>query len=256
MTEKKHIAADASALAALPPMAMERLAAEVHARGCPECCRELRRAERVLELLDAQLEPPGPPRQSLRRTMDRTRSALALRIVAWPLGAVLALATLVALGGAYPDEGLLRWAGAAALAMAGAVLSWLAIRSRPVLATVGAAALLSAVFAVSFAGAGPVEPLLGLRCTLVELIPIASGIMAILVLRRGLALRDRTRALALVAASGLCAQAALVVSCPARLSAVHVLLFHSGGLLAICAAAAWIVPRLARRSLAQGPGHL
>ena len=245
MSERKHIASEAAALAALSPMALERLAAEAHGRVCMECSRALREAERVLELLDAHLEFTPPSARSMRQAVDHTRHVVGLRIVGPTLGAALGLAAAIALLGAFPGEGL-RWVAAAALGAMGAFLSWHAISGRSIVPTLVAATLLSVVFAAGFAGSGPVAPLLGLRCAAVELVPVVSGILAMLVFHFGLAVRERWRAVALVAASGLCSQAALLVCCPARMGAAHVLLFHSGGLLAMCLIAALIVPRMTR----------
>jgi hypothetical protein len=246
----KHIAPDAVALAALPPTSLERQAAEAHASGCPDCARALRQGERVLELFDAHLDFPAPSEAALQLAMKRTRRVAALHIAGPTAATVLALAGILAAVGSVPGEGW-RWAASAALAVSGVALSWLAISGRTVRWTVAAAALFSVVFSVAFAGSGPLSPLLGLRCCFVELVPVTVGLATLVVLRQLPAIRDPWRAVALVGASGLTVQAALLVCCPARMGALHVLVFHSGGLVAICAAAAWLAPRLAQRAGAQ-----
>jgi hypothetical protein len=247
MNRWKHIAPDAVALAALPLTSLQRQAAEAHASGCPDCARALRQGERVLELFDAQLDFPAPSEAALRLAMKRTRRVAALHIAGPTAVTVLALAAVLAAVGSVPGEGW-RWAASAALAIGGVALSWLAISGRTVRWTVAAAALFSLVFSVAFAGSGPLSPLLGVRCCFVELVPVVIGLATLFVLGQLPAIRDPWRAVALAGASGLTVQAALLVCCPARMGALHMLAFHSGGLFAICAAAAWLAPRLAQRA--------
>ena len=246
MTAITHIAPDALGLAALSPQSLERRAAEVHVRVCPDCSRAWHQAERLIEMLDHEIQSARPLPQVFAKSLGRLRRIVALRTVAPATLAALVLAIVIAVGGAFPGEGA-RWVAAALLSGTGAVMTSLVLNTRGVRWSVMAAAGLSVLFASAFAGAGPVAPLLGIRCAAVELVPVASGIAALIVSGRGLAVRDRWRAVALVAACGLVSQGALIVSCPARMGAVHVLLFHSGGLLAACAAAAWFVPALALR---------
>jgi len=247
MSRWKHIAPDAVALAALPLTSLQRQAAEAHASGCPDCARALRQGERVLELFDAHLDFPAPSRAALQQAMRRTRRIAALHIAGPTVATVLASAGVLAALASFPGEGW-RWAASAALAISGVALSWLAISGRTVRWTVAAAAFLSVFFSAAFAGEGAFSPELGLRCCFVELVPVAMGLAALVVLRQLPAIRDPWRAVALAGASGLIVQAALLVSCPARMGALHMLVFHSGGLVAICAAAAWLAPRLAQRA--------
>lgn len=244
MISGKHIASDALALVALPPTSLQRQAAEAHATSCPECARALRQGERLLELLDASLDYPEPTAATLDRAMRRARRTAALHIVGPPAATVLGIAGLIALLSSFPGEGW-RWAASAALAIVGVVLSWFAISGRRMRWTLTAVLLSSAVFAAAFAGEGSLEALFGIRCCVAELVPVAIGVAVMRALRQSSAFRDRWRAAALVGGSGLTVQAALLVSCPARMSALHMLVFHAGALAAICAAAAWLAPRLA-----------
>jgi hypothetical protein len=253
MTSGKHIAVDAVALAALPATSLQRQAAEAHAKTCPDCARALRQGERVLEMLDMSLDPPAPSAAVLQQAMNRTRRLAALHIAGPPILTVVAISAAIAGFTSFPGEGL-RWLGSAILAVSGVALSWLAVSRRTVRPVAGAAFLGSVIFAAALAGDGPLAPVLGIRCCMAELVPAAIAIAVIFGLRQSAVLRDRWRVVALVGATVLTVQAALLVSCPERLGALHMLVFHTGGLVVICSAAALLAPRLARRAgaLAQG----
>jgi len=247
MTSGKHIATDALALATLPATSLQRQAAEAHARTCPDCARALRQGERVLEMLDAGLDVPAPSLAVLRRAMNRTRRVAALHIAAAPVLTVVAISAAIAGFSSFSGEGV-RWLGSAMLAILGVVLSWLAVSGRTVRWIAGAVFLGSVMFAAALAGDGPLAPVLGIRCCLAELVPVAIAIAVIFGLRQSAVFRDPWRVVALVGATALTVQAALLVSCPARLGALHMLVFHTGGLVVICSVAAWLAPRLARRA--------
>ncbi len=250
MRGQKHIAADSVALAALPATSLQRQAAEVHARNCPDCARALRQGERVLEMLDAGLDLPAPSAGALQQAMNRTRRVVALHIWGPPILTVVAISAAIAGFSSFPGEGL-RWLWSAMLATIGVVLSWLAVSARTVRWIVVAVSLGSIVFAAALAGDGPLAPVLGIRCCMAELVPVGIAIAVILGQRQSAIFGDRWRVVALVGATVLTVQSALLVSCPARLGAVHMLVFHTGGLVVICAAAAWIAPWLARRGRIQ-----
>jgi len=192
MTSGKHIATDALALAALPATSLQRQAAEAHARTCPDCARALRQGERVLEMLDAGLDVPAPSLAVLRRAMNRTRRVAALHIAAAPVLTVVAISAAIASFSSFSGEGL-RWLGSAMLAILGVGLSWLAVSGRTVRWIAGAVFLGSVMFAAALAGDGPLAPVLGIRCCLAELVPVAIAIAVIFGLRQSAVFRDPCR---------------------------------------------------------------
>jgi len=245
MTGGKHIAADAVALAALPATSLQRQAGEAHARTCPDCARALRQGERVLKMLDAGLDLPAPAAEALQQAMKRTRRIAALHIWGPPVLTVIAISAAIAGFSSFPGEGL-RWLWSATLALIGVALSWMAVSGRAVRWIVGVVFLGSFLFAAALAGDGPLAPVLGIRCCMAELVPVGIATAVIFGVRQSAVFRDRWRAVALVGAAVLTVQAALLVSCPARLGALHMLVFHTGCLIVICAAAAWLAHWLAR----------
>jgi hypothetical protein len=252
VNDRKHIAHDAAALCALPPDSLERRAAEAHARGCPDCARALLDGARLLEQVDAKLDLPAPSPEALRRAKQRVRRLAALQLLVPAAGTPLFFAAAItALGGSRTD-GAARWLGAAILAVASTLLCWLAVSERRVRFTVLATAAVSVAFAAAFGARGDLAPVLGIRCALIEFVPAITGFAVAALLTRATPtlLRDRWRAVALLATGGLTVQAALLVRCPARTGAAHVLLFHSGGLLALCVLFALIAPLFAPKTIA------
>jgi hypothetical protein len=254
VTDRKHIAQDAVALCALAPDSLERRAAEAHARGCSDCARALREGTRLLEQIDARLDLPAPSPEALRRVWRRVHRTAALQMALPAAGTPLLFAAAIAAVGGARNDGAARWTAAAVLAFTATVLCWLAASERWVRFAVVAAAGFSIAFAAAFGTRGDLAPALGARCALIEIVPAVTGFAVAAMLSRSAPtlFRDRWRAVALIATGGLTVQAALLVSCPARLGAVHVLLFHSGGLLALCVVFAVVAPLFAPKPVA-GP---
>jgi hypothetical protein len=246
VTHGKHIARDAAALSALPATSLERAAAEAHGRGCAECARALREGARVVDLIDQRLELPPPSRRALRRAHLRVRRAAALQMAVPAAGIPLLFAAGIALLRGSTSAGD-RWAAAAALAALSMLLCWAAASGRAIRWTLLATTGCSIAFAAALARRGPLAPVLGVRCALIEIAPALTGLAVAAALTHTwrVLLRERWRAVALLATGGLTVQAALLVVCPGRAGAEHVLLFHSGGLLAVCALCALLAPRLA-----------
>jgi hypothetical protein len=246
MNEGRHFRLDAAAIASLPPDALERRAAEAHARSCFDCAQALQPGRKLLELIEANLDGPALSPDILRAVSKQVRRRAALEVVGPAMGGALVLGMILAVLGRHPGEGA-RWVAAGSLASVATGLCWLAASGRiAIRSTLVIAALASIIFAVAFAGAGPIATSLGVVCVALEWIPALTGIAALLAFGQAPLLRDRWRSLAPLATSGLIAQAALIVRCPERMGAVHVLLFHSGGILVLCALYAILVPRLAR----------
>ena len=256
MSDRKHIAQDAAAICALPPESLERRAAEAHARGCADCARALLEGARLLEQLDARLDLPAPSAEALRRAKQRVRRAAAVLMVVPAAGLPLFFAAAIAAVGGFRSDSASRWVGAAVLALTSTVLCWLAVTERWVRFAVVAAAGFSVAFAAAFGAHGELAPVLGVRCALIEIVPAVTGFAVAALLTRSTPtlLRDRWRAVALIATGGVTVQAALLVSCPARMGAAHVLLFHSGGLLAICLLFAVVAPLFAPKPFATRMG--
>jgi hypothetical protein len=252
VSDRKHIAHDAAALCALPPDSLERRAAEAHARGCADCARALLEGAKLLEQLDAKLDLPAPSAAALRSARLRVRRAAALQMVVPAAGTPLFFAAAIAAGGGFRSDSAGRWIGAAVLALTATLLCWLAVMERWVRFTLVAAAGFSLAFAAAFGAQGELAPVLGVRCAIIEIVPAITGFAVAALLTRSTPtlLRDRWRAVALVATGGVTVQAALLVSCPARMGAAHVLLFHSGGLLALCVLFAVVAPLFAPKPLA------
>jgi hypothetical protein len=245
VSERKHIAQDATALAALPETSLERRAAEAHARVCSDCARALREGARLLEAVDQKLELEPPSAESLGRAKLGVRRRAAVQLAIPAAGIPLLFAAAIAfLGRSRGDP--VRWTAAATLAGLATALCWRAAYGRVVRWTLLAATCASIAFAAAFGARADLAAVLGIRCALIEVVPAltAFAIAAALTHTSAALLRDRWRAVALVATGGLTMQAALLVSCPAKAGAMHVLLFHSGGLLAVCALFAVLAPLL------------
>ena len=235
-----HVREDAPGLAALPADDPARLAALAHARGCPECARALREAERLQTLL-AELAPDPLPEGSLDRVRAaiaselrrEARRALAASAVAASAGFVAFVALARSRSHAPGD-----WALALALAALAAALA-AAARGRPLLCAV--VTVLASLAAAALSGAaGPLAPALGAECVATEL--ATAGLVvagAWLALRGGSTVPARAARAAAAGAGALAGAAALQLTCGAHGSAPHLLVFHVGGvLLAILLAAA------------------
>ncbi|HTT72206.1 MAG TPA: hypothetical protein VMG32_13360 [Anaeromyxobacteraceae bacterium] len=232
MTECERIRAAAPGLAALPPDDPERAAAREHARTCPGCAEALLEGER-LEALLGGLAPDALPAGAASGVARAIREELAREVRRRLVGSLVALAAalvlLVTLAHARSHSAG-DWALSAALAATAVLLASLAGRF-----TLGAAsaAVAAALGAALLGGrAGPLEAGMGLHCLLSE---VAAGGLVLVAVR--LALRGGSSApsfwafAAGAAAGALAADAALEVTCGARESLPHLLVFHLGGVL-------------------------
>jgi hypothetical protein len=234
---------DAAGLAALAARDPERVAAVAHARSCAGCAAALREGERLVALLDS-LPPEPAPCAALRRGAAPVLEDLprAPPRVVLPLAAAAAAALVVAAtrthSGAPRD-----WVAAGALALAAAAVAARAAR--------GAAAAIAAVvgsilFAAWGDAAGPLSLADGLKCAATEIAAAAVPLVAALALwGRGGATPGRLAGAA--AAGALAGQAALEIACHAPDAAAHLLVFHTGTVIAAAALGAAAGLRAARR---------
>ncbi|HKA88194.1 MAG TPA: hypothetical protein VKE22_11025, partial [Haliangiales bacterium] len=156
------------ALATLPDGDPELVEAEAHALSCPACADALAQARDMLRLLDRHGAPPPPSGAALRRARApiaaELRGGAAGRV--WPAVAAAVGFALVALLAKHRVTEPAALVGAA-LALAVAALraaglpwrSWLGLG-----VTLGA----SALFAGVVGGPGELDPMLGVKCMLLE----------------------------------------------------------------------------------------
>ncbi|HEY6099549.1 MAG TPA: hypothetical protein VIW03_08970 [Anaeromyxobacter sp.] len=245
-----RVRAEAPGLASLPPEHPERVAAWAHARGCAECARALREAER-LQVLLAEARPELLPAGALERASraiagelrreGRRRSLWAATASGAAVAAIVAFARHVS--GTPADFALGAFLAAVALGLAAAA------SRRPTLAAACAAG--AALLAAAAAGrAGPLAADEGVRCLAAELVSAALVVGAgWLALRGGTTSPSRSALAAAAAAGALAGDAALQVTCSAHEAMPHLLAFHVGGVL-LAASAAALLPRRAARATA------
>jgi len=241
MTDCEVLCADAPGLVSLHADDPDRLAAFAHAASCRGCARALREAER-LHVVRAELGPSAAPvvalagtAQAIGRELVRERR----RRSGWAaIAAAVVTAILVGFaghrGGSGPDRVV-----AFALAAAGVALSALSA-TIPVGALTGAAVAAGA--AALIAGReGPLEAETGVWCVLAELacagVVVWTGWLA---LRGGTTRHARSAVAAAAAAGALAGAGALQITCSAHESALHLLVFHAGGVVLAATLAALI----------------
>jgi hypothetical protein len=251
-----EIAADALALAALPPDAPERARAEEHARTCDACTRALAEGRRLLALVDGALgDLPAPSAAALARAsgpvlaeLDARAGAVAARAGARRMAAAVAAAVIAAwalplalfrgpvVTGA-PFALSLGLAAVAAIASAATV--WWGGR------VAAAFPLLSALSAFAVGTGRALDPAGGVHCALVEVAAAAGAGAAAWLATRALA-KGPPRPEAVVAGVGggaLAGHAALHLACKGATELPHLLAFHTGpvalavGLAALVASA-------------------
>ena len=233
----------AAALAALPEGDPERRAAFEHARSCRDCARALAQGVKLQDLLLEGRPLEAPSAETLARAAREIQRELAAegaaapptRTSVWPLGASVALGFLVIAALARHRAGDGRsLAAAAALAGAATLLVTLAPRRHPLL--VGLVAGASLIFAFMAGEGADLVPLIGVHCVLAELLASAFPLAVALALVKRRQEAGGFVFFGTVAAAGaLAGHAALHLTCPVRLEAPHLLVFHTGGVvLAAC----------------------
>jgi hypothetical protein len=204
-----HIADQAAGIASLPNDDPERTAAYDHASACPPCRRALHDAERLLSLLDAVPRPESPSEATMRRTWNAV---------------VAEIDELEKRVGKEPRAMPGRWVAALAVAFS--------------------------TFLVLFdAKGGALAWAVGVECLLIELgtAAVAVGVAA----RIAATSPDVGRApsyAALAAWSAVVAQVYLHFRCPIGDQALHLVLFHLGGVLLAAILGGPFGARVARRT--------
>lgn len=243
-----HIDAKAGFIAALPKEDPERRAAEDHARGCVSCRDAMEEGKRLVELLSEALPlepaaaPAGAPaaasamEQVLRRQREADAADAAAdqrgwKTVTWVATAALVLVWVLQLGYskklATDAQSVTVGLGILALLVAG--VSFLRTRRRALVAGLVAT---SGLFAFAISAAAPLEPRIGLECSMCELVAAALPWLAVVLLARRARLRlDRWVSMAVAGAGALSSQAAQLLACPVPHARGHLLLFHFGGVL-------------------------
>jgi hypothetical protein len=218
------------ALVPLPDGDAERAAAEKHGRSCPACADALAGARAMLRLLDRHGAPEPPSEAALRRAGARIvadmRGGTAMR--AWPaLAAIMGFALVAVLAKHRVTEPVALGGAALGLAVAALRAAGLPWRSWVGLGLTLAA---SALFAGVVGGPGELQPMVGVKCMLLEAVAgsLPLGTTAFLLWRRGAP--GSALVFACVAAAGaLAGQAALHLTCSRRLDLPHLYAFHVGG---------------------------
>ena len=241
---------DAAGTASLPEGDPEREAYLAHARGCPGCLQAFRAGEKLMRMIEAS-PLPLPSREALERASAAIAAELRetkARAQArpgwiWPAAAaaVAAFCVPVLLERQLQREGL---AAAVLVLVAATLLAGTAGALRAgALVTLAA----SAGFALA-AGGVPVGLLSapphlgGIDCAGTELLAAALPLLAATwMFRRRPPPEPQLGALATAAAAGaLAGQAALHLTCSGNHSAVHLWLFHVGG-VAAAALVGWML---------------
>lgn len=190
-----------------------------------------------------------PAFQSIERELGREARGRVVGSVAAIGAALVLLVTLAHERSHAPGEvGI-------ALALALAALGLAVLGGRFALGAAGAAVAAALAAALLGGGTGPLEAGMGLHCLLSELAAGGAVLVAVRFVLRGSATSPPFWAFAAGAAAGaLSADAALEVTCGARESLPHLLVFHLGGVLVAVAMARLAVRR--RPHLADAPGSL
>ena len=233
----EHITHKAVFVAALPHDDPERVDAEAHARSCEPCARVLAESSALVARIDRAPAPPPPSADALRRVSAAIEAETARERAGRPRSLLVATAVMAAWGvelviakrPAHDPASVavsLGWA-----LMAAALVTRARVRPRWVLAGAVAASL---VLVVASAGRedAQIYALLGIKCTLLEL--LAAGIpfgAAIRFARQVRTSVDPWHASAIAAAGALAGQAALHLSCKVAHAGPHLLVFHFGAVL-------------------------
>ena len=248
MTTCDQVYSNALALSALAQGDPERAAALVHARSCPGCTAALREGVSLLALVDSGLRPLAPAEEVLLRVRHRVLAEMDRDVVPaaadWRSPIVFGASALVpfvlfTLTAHQRAADLQSWVLAAAAASLAALLAGLSGRGAYTLPAAVGSALALAVLAGQTQG---LAPLIGLKCTAVELAS-ACVPFAIAALSRGAIPRPVSPvfAAALAAAGALAGQAALHLTCPVRQALPHLLAFHLVGVVLAAALGAGIL---------------
>jgi hypothetical protein len=246
MTNCDHVRSRALALAALPPGDPDREAAAAHARSCAGCAQALREGNRLLRLIDAELQPPPPSEVALQRARDAVLARMEREGPGrgWRASLILAASALLSFGtlsAVARDRAtdLKSWLAAGAAALLAAMLAGASNAGLSV--AFGACAASAGLVLLSGAGTG-LAPLLGIKCLAIEMFA-ATWPFGAAVLSRGAVPRPSApgAAAALAAAGALAGQASLLLTCPARHAIPHLLAFHVGGVLLASVAGALVL---------------
>jgi hypothetical protein len=243
MTSCESIRERAAGLAALPPDHPERAAAWEHARTCAACRRLVHESEKLQVLLaDARPAPlPSPVMARVSRLVLDLRAGDRRRVV-WSTVAACAAALLLVVLGQERSAAARDWILAAALCCAAAGL---VVLTRRLSLPVAAGAVVAGAVAAGISGqAGPIEAALGMHCVALESAAACAAVGAgWLAARRGLSSIGLGFIVATAAAGALAGDAALHLTCRARDSLPHLMVFHLGGIIlaAMLAGLAWRV---------------
>lgn len=248
MTPCERICADAAGLAALPAGGPERKEAYAHAEECPVCARDLEQAER-LQLVVGKLAPSTLDAEVLARTLSPIVSELRRESRGRMLASAVAVCVAFAASVTLAQHRSLSWHDwSVAIALA-ALAAALGAGERRIRVTVVPLAVLAALGAAAMTGVtGVLDAGQGLDCVATELACAAAVVLgAWLAIRRGTSSLGPGAVAAGAAAGAVGGAAALQLTCLARSSFPHLLLFHVGGVL-LAAAVAGSVWGLARRT--------
>jgi hypothetical protein len=232
-----EIQADALGLAALPADAPERLQAEAHALGCAACARALAEARGLMLALDAAA-PPLPAPETLRAAAEpilRQLRAVPARegggryAIAVAAAALAAWAVPLALA-SHPLGARHALAASLGLGIVAALSSAATVASAGIFA--GAFPVFSAIFSLLASDGGGLHVHAGIHCALTELGAAAGAALLVELVTRRKATDDTTLLVAAAGGGALAGQAALHATCAASTELPHLLVFHTGALMA------------------------
>jgi hypothetical protein len=233
-----HVASKAAFVAALPPEDPERVEAEAHARSCAACARALVEGQALVALLERAPAPPPSSVETLARVsaVIERETACDARTFAGAQPLLVTTAVLVAWALELGLAKKLVHDAASVAVSAGCALAATALATmaftRARLAAAGAAIASLLLVLVAQGGNSGLYALLGIKCTLIELVAAAIPFgLAVAFARRAGAPMERWYASAIAAAGAVAGQAALYLSCKVPHAGAHLLVFHFGGVL-------------------------
>lgn len=241
MSPCSEIQARAAYLAALPKEDPASRFAFDHARGCSACEAALAEGERTLALVDRLPLPPPPTEFVLKQASEPILRELEAQrgpsSQAMHLGVALIWATSIVAGwcvavtlAKHRAEERASWLWSAMILSVSLLGLGGIIRFQvPVTAAVVA---ISGILSAVLGREGGLFPAVGVKCVAIELIAASLPLMSTALL----ALRDREfpgawRFSAAAALGALAGQAGLHLTCPVASARLHLIAFHTGGVL-------------------------
>jgi hypothetical protein len=231
-----HIADQAAFIAALSREDPERIAAERHAQSCSACGEALSKGRALMTLLERAPVPPPPSAEVLTRVSraiegeTERENGSSISPLLWAMAALAAWALELAIAKKLSHDPARVLVSAGWGLVAAMLAAWASVRAR--WAAAGAVVASLALIGVALGDDTQLYALLGIKCTVLELMAacIPYGI-AVALARRTRTGFEAWQAAAIAAAGALAGHAALHLSCKVPHAGLHLLVFHFGGVL-------------------------